>query len=115
VIVGDASRVAWPARRYGRVRIVSPQGAELGTMAPAPGEWPGGEPEACPDEPEAATPEGEAAAGPPEPGTPRDLEFPAVHVTTLDNGLEVLTIERRQLPLAYVGLVVRSGSASDPM
>jgi zinc protease len=115
VVVGDASRVAWPARRYGDVRIVSPEGIELGTLRGAPEEWPGGEPEACPSLPEEeADGEGQGVE-PPRGGTPRDFDFPDVDRAVLENGLEILTVRQPQLPLASVGLVVLSGSASDPL
>lgn len=113
VLVGDASRVAWPARRYGDVHIVSTDGFEVGSLRGAPAEWPGGQPDQCPAE--AGEEEDGIETSPPAGSTPRDFRFPAVRQTTLDNGLEVLTIERPQLPLAYVAVVIRSGSASDPL
>ena len=85
----------------------------IGTLRGAPEEWPGGEPPPCPEPEERQPTEGEE--GPPPPSEPRDFDFPEVVESTLDNGLPVLTIRRPQLPLVYIRLVVRSGSASDPL
>lgn len=112
VLVGDAEQIAEPARRYGAVTVVSPDGQPIASYDPAPDQWPGGEPEACPDFPA----EDDASTGeePPAPATAGDFEFPNVAESSLDNGLEVLTVERHQLPLVYVRLVVRAGSSADP-
>jgi len=113
IIVGDAGSVAFPARRYGDVRIVSPAGTEVGFLRGATGEWPGGEPPPCPatgdEQPRQGT------SSPPEPSPPADFAFPAAEEFTLANGLPVVAIERRQLPLVHLRMVVRSGSASDPL
>lgn len=53
------------------------------------------------------------AAEPPPPGLPPDWSFPKIQDTTLDNGLVVRSIERHQLPVVQLDLVVKSGSATD--
>jgi len=113
VVVGDASQVAEPARRYGPVTVVTPDWSVVHQLDALPDQWPGGEPPACPALPtrdEASHPE-----SPPAPAEARDMDFPDVNEEVLDNGLQVLTIERHQLPLAYARLVIRSGSAADPL
>lgn len=113
VIVGDADQIAEPARRYGPVTVVTPDWQVVRQLEAAPGQWPGGEPAACPE----LQPLDDAtrSSQPPQPGPARDMDFPQVRTSALDNGLEVLTIERRQLPLVVLRLVVRSGSAADPL
>jgi len=113
VMVGDAEQIAEPARRYGPVRVVSLEGNLIEELPAAPGEWPGGEPGPCPvhDAPD----EQSRAEQPPAPGAARDMDFPDVHESTLDNGFQVFTIERNQLPLVVVRFVVRAGSAADPL
>lgn len=51
---------------------------------------------------------------PPEPAPPKPVVIPAPALRTLSNGLRVMVIERRSLPLVTVRLVVRAGSAADP-
>jgi zinc protease len=51
---------------------------------------------------------------PPVLGEPVPLRVPAVHRATLTNGLEVFVVERRELPVVDVQVVVRSGAAYDP-
>jgi zinc protease len=113
VIVGDADQIAEPARRYGPVTVITPEWQVVRRLEAAPGQWPGGEPAACP--PLSRLDEGSRTSQPPQPGPARDMEFPPIHESALDNGLQVLTIERRQLPLVVARLVVRSGSAADPL
>lgn len=113
VIVGDADQIAEPARRYGPVTVVTPDWQVVRQLEAAPGEWPGGEPAACPEL--QRLDEATRSSQPPQPGPARDMDFPQIRAATLDNGLEVLTIERRQLPLVVLRLVVRSGSAADPL
>lgn len=113
VIVGDASQVAEPARRWGTVTVVGLDGTVQRQLEAASGQWPGGEPPPCPEP--AASGEVERSEQPPEPSEPRDLDFPPLNDSSLDNGLQLLTIEREQLPLVYVRLVIRSGSAADPL
>ena len=67
-----------------------------------------------------APPAESAAAEPwrarvPKPGRPSQISQPVPEQRQLDNGLEVLSIEREQLPLVYLRLIVRSGSSSDPL
>jgi zinc protease len=47
-------------------------------------------------------------------GADRPFQAPQVRTGRLDNGLEVLLIERRDLPKVSVQLVTRSGAADDP-
>jgi zinc protease len=46
-------------------------------------------------------------------GEPRPLRLPEVHQTRLANGLDVRIVERRDLPVVDVQLVVRAGAAHD--
>jgi predicted Zn-dependent peptidase len=50
----------------------------------------------------------------PQPGAPPDFRFPDVRQTTLDNGLNLWTVEHHAVPLISVLLLVRRGSAADP-
>lgn len=50
----------------------------------------------------------------PTPGPAPELSLPATHRFTLTNGLEVVVVEKRDLPLVQVNLVVRAGSVLDP-
>jgi zinc protease len=62
--------------------------------------------------------EGPAPAGvrqaPPPPLPAREIQFPAFTETALPNGMRLIVVENRALPLARVDLHVRSGSAQDP-
>jgi predicted Zn-dependent peptidase len=51
---------------------------------------------------------------PPELGPPPTLTLPPVTRHTLSNGLQVLVLEKHQVPMAQVNLVVKAGSALDP-
>jgi zinc protease len=51
---------------------------------------------------------------PPASGTARDVSFPAIARSSLKSGLEINTVELHTLPVVYIELVIRSGSASDP-
>jgi zinc protease len=51
---------------------------------------------------------------PPPSGTPRDVRFPAVTRAQTSSGLELDTVRAGSLPVVFLRLVVRSGSASDP-
>lgn len=46
-------------------------------------------------------------------GEPAELRLPPVQRTRLSNGIEVLTAERRELPVVDVQVVVRAGAYSD--
>jgi len=50
----------------------------------------------------------------PEPGPARHFTFPAIHKSTLSNGLGVWTVYHPQVPLVSLMLLVRRGSAADP-
>ena len=50
----------------------------------------------------------------PQPGPERPLRLPTPHAFTLPNGLQVIHIERRGLPLAAARLVARTGSDANP-
>ena len=71
----------------------------------------GVEPETAKDAQAKAQPEREP---PPAPSEPKDMSLPPVHVTSLDNGLQINSIVTDQLPVVYATLVVRSGGESDP-
>jgi zinc protease len=51
---------------------------------------------------------------PPEPGEPRDVQFPPITHVELDNGLAIDTVAWRKLPVAYLHLVIESGGEADP-
>ncbi len=51
---------------------------------------------------------------PPELGPPPTLSLPPVTRHTLSNGLQVLVLEKHQVPLVQVSVVVKAGSAMDP-
>src|SRR5690606_28428960 len=42
------------------------------------------------------------------------LEAPVIHRRVLDNGLTVLVVEKRDLPMRHASVVLKSGSAADP-
>lgn len=51
---------------------------------------------------------------PPELGPPPTLKLPPVHRLKLDNGAKILLLEKRNVPLVQVNLVIRAGYTSDP-
>lgn len=53
-------------------------------------------------------------AQPPAPGEPREVKFTEPVEKTLANGLRVIVIERRGLPLVSVNLLIKSGAEVDP-
>lgn len=53
-------------------------------------------------------------SGPPKPGPAPSFTMPRVEKFTLSNGLQVVLLEKHQVPLVQVNLVVRTGSAMDP-
>lgn len=55
-----------------------------------------------------------ARQSPPLPAPPKPLVIPAPAIRTLSNGLRVMVMERRSLPLVTVRVMVRAGSADDP-
>jgi zinc protease len=59
-----------------------------------------------------------APAAPPKPGAPQarasGFQVPAPARTVLKNGLTVLVLERRTIPLVQLRLMIKSGSTSDP-
>ncbi|MBI4164983.1 MAG: insulinase family protein [Acidobacteria bacterium] len=57
---------------------------------------------------------GVAREEPPEVPPPKPLILPTPTVAKLSNGLQVVVVERRALPLLTLRLVVRSGAESDP-
>jgi predicted Zn-dependent peptidase len=52
---------------------------------------------------------------PPALGPAPSLKLPAIQKTKLGNGLPVWIVEHHEVPLAQVNLIVRSGSAADPI
>ena len=58
-------------------------------------------------------PEAERQA-PPSPGPEIVPDIPAPNVQRLANGLTIITVEKRDLPLVSMALVARGGSAADP-
>ena len=55
------------------------------------------------------------AAKPPAIGPAPSLKLPAIQKQKLSNGLAVWIVEHHEVPLAQVNLIVRSGSAADPI
>jgi zinc protease len=53
-------------------------------------------------------------SAPPKPGPVRPLHLPPLERLSLDNGLDVLLMEKHQVPVVEVVLVVRTGAAADP-
>ena len=51
---------------------------------------------------------------PPASGPARDIQFPEIARSQTSSGLELNTVQFGHLPLVYLRLVVRSGSATDP-
>ncbi len=54
-------------------------------------------------------------SAPPELGPPPSLSLPAIQRLQLANGSPVLLLEKHEVPLVQVNLVVRAGSAVDPI
>ncbi len=52
---------------------------------------------------------------PPALGPAPSVKLPAIQKTKLTNGLPVWLVEHHEVPLAQVNLIVRSGSAADPI
>ncbi|NNE97611.1 MAG: insulinase family protein [Pyrinomonadaceae bacterium] len=50
---------------------------------------------------------------PPPPSEPTAFKVPAVRETTLDNGLKVVLVEKKGLPLVTAGLLVKRGAGSE--
>lgn len=51
---------------------------------------------------------------PPEPGPPPVLVFPRIQKSVLSNGLPVLFVERHDVPVVVVEILVRTGAVADP-
>jgi zinc protease len=51
---------------------------------------------------------------PPPPSAPHSAQLPKPTETTLKNGLRVIVIERKNVPLATAELLIKSGGAADP-
>ena len=60
-----------------------------------------------------ALPQADRSA-PPTPGPVRPLKLPAVETLSLSNGLPVLLVSMREVPVVEVLLVVRAGAVADP-
>src|SRR6185312_13796070 len=56
----------------------------------------------------------EVITTPPAPSAPRPMHFPKPVETTLPNGLRVVAVTQRNLPLVAAHLIVRCGATSDP-
>ena len=52
---------------------------------------------------------------PPVIGPPPSLKLPAIQKLKLSNGLPVWVVEHHEVPLAQINVIVRSGSAADPI
>lgn len=50
---------------------------------------------------------------PPPPAAPRPVKIPAINEFTLPNGLRVAVVERKNVPLVSVNLLVKSGASSE--
>ncbi|MFC1483547.1 M16 family metallopeptidase [Candidatus Neomarinimicrobiota bacterium] len=53
-------------------------------------------------------------SGPPELGPPPSLTLPPIQYLKLDNGLKILLMEKHDVPLVQLNLVVMAGSGMDP-
>ncbi|MCK5573863.1 MAG: insulinase family protein [Bacteroidetes bacterium] len=53
-------------------------------------------------------------SAPPKPGPPPSLELPPIHHLQLSNGLEVMLMEKHDIPLIQMRLVIRAGAIMDP-
>src|SRR3989440_12958051 len=53
-------------------------------------------------------------AKPPQSGPPPALKLPAIQKRTLSNGLRIWIVERHEVPVVQVNLVVLSGTGDDP-
>jgi zinc protease len=56
-----------------------------------------------------------AQVNPPAPSAPKSVKIPAVQEITLKNGLKVAVIERKNVPLVTVQLLVKSGAQNESM
>ena len=56
-----------------------------------------------------------AQENPPAPSAPKSVKIPAVQEITLKNGLKVAVIERKNVPLVTVQLLVKSGAQNESM
>lgn len=54
-------------------------------------------------------------ATPPKPGPPPALKLPPIQKHKLSNGLAVWIVEQHEVPIAQVNLIIRAGSAADPV
>jgi zinc protease len=54
-------------------------------------------------------------SAPPKPGPAPSLKLPAIQKRQLSNGLPVWVVELHEVPVAQVDLVLRAGSAADPV
>ena len=52
---------------------------------------------------------------PPVPAPPREWHFPALHRTTLPNGLKLIAARHSSAPLVSIRVVLRSGAGSEPI
>ncbi len=50
---------------------------------------------------------------PPEPGSPRAITVPKITETKLPNGLKIIVVERKNVPLVSVNLMIDSGASSE--
>lgn len=46
--------------------------------------------------------------------SPKSLQLPAIHKFTLSNGLQVVLMEKHQVPLVQLNLTIKAGSVNDP-
>lgn len=53
-------------------------------------------------------------SAPPKLGTPASLQLPAIHHFKLSNGVPVVLMEKSQVPLVQINLLIRAGSAMEP-
>jgi zinc protease len=51
----------------------------------------------------------------PGPLEPRPFQLPVAQTAQLSNGVDVLVVENHEVPLIYINVVVRSGTATDPV
>lgn len=101
-----------------RTALLLTLASSLGSFAACGGATvPASETPPAPAPPPPATEEVAAAPAkipPPESGPARDIAFPPIQRASLDNGLELNTVEWHQLPVVYLRLVIKSGAETDP-
>ncbi|MDW8364122.1 MAG: pitrilysin family protein [Myxococcales bacterium] len=88
--------------------------AACGSTTGATVATPNVDPPAAPQPGAAAAAQPPTRQSPPPSGPARDVRFPPIARSHLDNGLEINAVRTAALPVVYLRLVVRSGAETDP-